>query len=94
LGNVLIEGCMFRKPLITNDIASVLEVNKHGYNGFVAKNWNELINIFNSLPDPVSDEYKRLSYNAKRQYEEYFTLEKMIKNYKELIESIYSSPNK
>ena len=88
LGNILVEGCMFGKPLITNNIDAVMEVNKHGYNGFVVKDWKELILCINSLPDRNSDGYKRLSYNARKHYEECFTFEKMILSYKKAIENI------
>jgi glycosyltransferase involved in cell wall biosynthesis len=91
LGNVLIEACVFGKPMVTNDVEAVLEINKRGYNGFVAINWVELVNCINSLPDRTTDEYKILSSNARKQYLEYFTLEKMIfqyRNYFNLYESI------
>ena len=84
----LIEGCMFGKPLITNDINAALEVNINGYNGFVARDWKELSNTINSLPNSSSDEYKRLSQNARKQYEELFLFEKMINSYKNTIKSI------
>ena len=88
LGVSLIEGCMFYKPLITNNIKPVLEVNKPGFNGFVANDFNELANVLNNLPDRNSDEYKRLSVNARKVYENYFTSDIMLKKYHSLIKNL------
>lgn len=81
----LIDGCMFMKPLITNDIPSVLDVNINGYNGYVLSSWEELIQCFNSLPFPNSKEYKRYSLNSRHLYEKQFSFDKMICAYKELL---------
>jgi glycosyltransferase involved in cell wall biosynthesis len=88
LGITLIEGCMFGKPLITNNLESVLDVNKNNYNGFVVKNYIELIECINSLPFPDSDRYKSLSVNARKQYEDFFTLDKMLQDYKKYLVNI------
>lgn len=82
LGLTLIEGCMFGKPLITNDIAPVLEINEDGNTGFVYHDINDLIEGLNNLPVRNSSQYKTLSENARKRYEELFTEEKMIQNYK------------
>jgi glycosyltransferase involved in cell wall biosynthesis len=78
----LIEGCMFGKPLLTNDVGGLLEINEHKYNGFVVKSWDELIERINKLPDCSSDEYKRLASNSREKYESFFTLDKMLDNYR------------
>jgi len=88
LGLSLIEGCMFYKPLITNNIKPVLEVNKPGVNGFMAHDLNELPDVINKLPDNNSDEYKRLANNARQIYEKNFTPEIMIKKYRNLINNL------
>jgi glycosyltransferase involved in cell wall biosynthesis len=85
-GISLIEGCMMGKPLLTNDIDAVLEINEHNYNGFVVKNWNELIECINKLPNRFSVEYKRLSSNSRKKYESFFTLDKMLDEYREYID--------
>jgi glycosyltransferase involved in cell wall biosynthesis len=85
----LIEGCMFGKPLITNDIPSVLDINKHGYNGFVVNNWQELINCINTLPAPGSNVYSELSSNARKQYLDLFSIDKMLFEYKNYIKCYY-----
>jgi len=88
LGISLIEGCMFYKPLITNNIKSVLEVNKPGYNGFVANNFRDLVDVINNLPDRNSDEYKRLAKNARKIYEKSFTPDIMLKKYRAMINNL------
>ena len=84
----LIEGCKFGKPLVTNNISAVLEINKHGYNGFVVNNWIALVNCINSLPLPDSDRYRELSINARQQYLKYFTIEKMLSEYTKYLCSV------
>lgn len=81
----LIEGCMFGKPLITNDISSVLDVNEPNETGFVYSDFDSLIEGLNNLPYHNTNEYTRLSENARKRYEDYFTEEKMIARYREVI---------
>jgi len=88
LGLSLIEGCMFYKPLITNSIKPVLEVNKPGVNGFMAHDLNELPDVINRLPENNSDEYKRLANNARQIYEKKFTPDIMLKKYQNLINKL------
>ena len=88
LGLSLVEGCMYGKPLITNDILPVLDVNTDGYNGFVFPSWEALIDGLNRLPKRDTDEYKRLSRNARLRYEERFTEAVMIECYKNYLERV------
>jgi len=88
LGVSLIEGCMFYKPLLTNNLKSVLEVNKPGVNGFMAHNLKELPDVINKLPDNNTDEYKRLANNARQIYQKKFTPDIMIKKYRNLINNL------
>lgn len=87
----LIEGCMFGKPLITNDIKAVLDVNKEGETGFVFKNFEELSNGLKNIPTRESDEYKRLSANARKRYEQLFTEDRMISQYKQVITELINN---
>lgn len=84
----LIEGEMFAKPLITNDIPQSMEINVNGYTGFVNHSWEEIINCINHLPFPESLEYKRLSNNSRDTYKNKFDFNKMIESYRNYIESI------
>lgn len=81
----LIDGCMFAKPLITNDIKSVLDINMNGYNGFVVSEWERLIECINNLPLPGTGEYHRLSFNSRKVYEDNFLFYVMIDNYKKYL---------
>lgn len=81
----LIEGLMFGKPLITNDLLAMLDVNKAGETGFVFPDFTSLVEGVNGLPRPDSEEYRRLSLNARMRYEDVFKEEKMIAKYKEII---------
>ncbi|MEO3205587.1 glycosyltransferase, partial [Parabacteroides distasonis] len=81
----LIDGCMFAKPLITNDIKSVLDINMNGYNGFVVSDWEGLIECINNLPLPGTGEYHRLSFNSRKVYENKFLFYAMIDNYKKYL---------
>lgn len=85
----LIEGCMFAKPLITNNILSVLDLNENGYNGFVYKNWEDLLVGLNQLPSCNEEEYKKLSFNSRQMYLSKFRLSYMIEEYKRYIVNCY-----
>lgn len=91
LGLSLVEGCMYGKPLITNDILPVLDVNTDSYNGFVFSTWEALIDGLNRLPKRDTDEYKQLSRNARLRYEERFTEAVMIEKYKNYLELVIAS---
>ncbi len=89
LGLSLIEGCMFSKPLITNTVPAVLDVNIDKVTGYVYSNFEELINGLNSLPEPNSSEYLRLAHNSRLHYQEFFKEEDMLeKYYKEFIKEL------
>ena len=81
LGLTLVEGCAMGKPLITNDIPAVLDINENEKTGFVFHDYDALINGINCLPFRDSIEYKLLSENARKKYENNFTETVMISNY-------------
>ena len=85
LGLTLIEGCMFGKPLITNDISPVIEINENGKTGFVFHDFNSLVSGLNSLPGPDTEKYKKLSINARHKYEKNFQEHLMISTYKDYL---------
>ena len=88
LGLSLIEGLMFGKPLITNDIPGALDVNVKNVTGFVCESYDMLINCLNSLPSRETPEYDNMSKNARKRYEALFTEEKMIIKYRELLSKL------
>ena len=81
----LIEGLMFGKPLLTNMLPAVLDVNVPGETGFAFPDFEALVNGLGQLPKPGDSEYARLSRSARKRYEEIFTEERMIENYRHVI---------
>lgn len=84
----LIYGLLFGKPLLTNTIPAVLDVNKVGETGFAFESMDELITGLNHLPMPGSEEYNQMSVGARKRYEEKFTEKRMITCYKRIIENV------
>ncbi len=91
LGLSLIEGCMFGKPMITNNLPVMLELNVAGETGFVYSDIASLVRGLNTLPLVDSEAYKRLSRNARARYELLFTEDKMVAQYKRLLEAEVAS---
>lgn len=81
---ILLESCMFGRPMLTNNIPAATEINSDGETGFVYNNLKQFADKLEELPLPGSDAYKVLSANARKQYEEKFREEYMINKYKEL----------
>lgn len=86
----LIQGCMFGKPLITNDLPSVLDINEEGKTGFVFSDFSSLLSGINQLPLPGSETYCRLSLAARKKYETEFTEERMVSSYQKIIKTLFS----
>ena len=82
----LIYGIMYGKPLITNDLLAVQDVNKNGETGFVFASMDELIEGLNNLPMPKTAEYNKMSRLARKRYDEEFVEEKMISEYRNALE--------
>lgn len=87
----LIEGCMFAKPLITNNIPSILDINENGYNGFIYENWEDLVVGLNQLPSYGEKKYKKLSSCSRKKYLSEFGLSRMIEEYQKYIRDLYDS---
>lgn len=88
----LLESYMFGRPILTNDIPAAKEINKDGETGFVYNNLKHFANKLNELPLPGSDEYKVLSANARKEYENKYREEYMINKYKELCAIVMKRP--
>ncbi len=87
----LIEATMLGVPIICNDVGGNGEICKDNYNGFVAKDWHELINIINRLPLITELEYKRLCSNSRTKYTENFTFDIFKDKYLNLFSNIDAS---
>lgn len=84
----LIEANMCGTPVVCNDVGGNAEIVHNGVNGFVVNEWDELVNVLNNLPNMTEEEYKRLSTNGRRLFEDNFTFDQFKKNYCDLIEDI------
>lgn len=85
----LIEGTMYGKPLLVNDIGGNLEIGVPGVNGIeLTENWDMLANQLNDLANLSVDDYKKMSVNSRARYEKMFTYEAMLNNYIALIDSL------
>ncbi len=82
----LIEGCMFGKPILCNDVGGNMEILRDGFNGMAANSYPELIGVLNNLPLPATDAYRQLSRNARLVFEQKFRQERMISDYIDVIE--------
>ncbi|GAB3769401.1 hypothetical protein GCM10028818_05410 [Spirosoma horti] len=84
LPTVLIEGCMHAKPIICNDVGGNLEILVPNVNGYLVNNINSLAIDLEQLVLPGTPEYIQLCKNARSVYENKFTVDKMLQNYKTL----------
>ena len=93
LGLSLVEGLMFGKPLVTNLLPALLEVNRPGSTGFAYPDFASLAQGLNSLPQPGSPAYATLSHAARERYETYFTEPRMIEEYREVVRQVGIEPD-
>ncbi|MDB4925325.1 glycosyltransferase family 4 protein [Mucilaginibacter sp.] len=85
----LIEGTLYGKPLLVNDVGGNAEIGIPGVNGILLNNdWDDLANTLNSLVDIPEDEYLRMGKNSRKRYEAMFTYDKMIADYINKIKQI------
>lgn len=84
----LIESCMSGKPMLTNNLASVLDVNEDKVTGFIYATLSDLITDLPNLPLPGSDEYKILSDHARAKYENCFSVDTMIAEYVKIVQEL------
>lgn len=84
----LIEGCMYAKPLLTNNIPSSLEINHPGFNGLVGKTWDDIVGMINSITEINVEEYQRLSNNSRTLFKTEFDYKVMIDKYRKYLDLI------
>jgi glycosyltransferase involved in cell wall biosynthesis len=88
----LIEGTLHGKPLLVNDVGGNAEIGMPGVNGILLTGgWDNLANTLNGLCDIPQEEYLRMANNSRGRYQEMFTYDKMVDNYKNKIEQIASN---
>lgn len=85
----LIEGTMFSKPLLVNDVGGNLEIGVPGLNGvYLKEDWNALADTLNSLVNLSADDYKAMCVNSRKHYEKMFSYQKMVSEYIKVIDSV------
>jgi glycosyltransferase involved in cell wall biosynthesis len=88
LPTVLIEACMYCKPIICNDVGGNLEILEDKKNGFFANSFSDLVDVINALPNSSTSTYLQLSHYARKTYESKFTINIMMENYLKLIDNV------
>ena len=86
---ILIEACMSGKPMLTNNLPSVTDINVNNKTGFVYESLDDLIAALQTLPNSTDAQYIQLSENSRRQYELFFTEDQMVESYRQAIDSLY-----
>ena len=81
----LMEGCMYGKPLVVNNVGGNLEIGIPGQNAFLAENFDDLVTVINSLPNSTTSLYNSMSLKSRGVYDDYFKYEVMLKKYVDLI---------
>lgn len=82
----LIEGIMYGKPLLINDVGGNTEIGVPGKNGILLEDdWESLPQALNDLSNISEDAYKEMSENSRKRYETMFTYDRMIMQYQEKI---------
>lgn len=84
----LIESCMYGLPMITNQLPAMLEVNINTTTGFAYHDFAALLKGVKHLPLPDTNEYKKLSINARERYEKLFNVTRMIDEYRSVLAHI------
>ena len=85
LPTVFIEAFMYSKPIICNNVGGNLEILDDGVNGFCVHNFDELLSIIHVIDNMHDEDYFTMCENARKKYESYFLISKMIDSYEKLI---------
>ncbi|WP_026810898.1 glycosyltransferase family 4 protein [Arenibacter latericius] len=81
----LIEACSYGLPILCNDVGGNLEILENDYNGFLLKDLNSLPKKIMQIKCITPTQYRNLSINSRRIFENKFNYENMILNYKKYI---------
>lgn len=74
-------------PIVTTATCGIPEVIKHGYNGYITNDRKELRRYIDLLMED-DDECMRLGRNARKSCEEFFNSDRMVRQWKQLIDSM------
>ncbi len=81
----LIEACMYGRPMITNTLPSVLQINRPGITGYACDSFDALRQLVQELPSPGSAEYLDMARAARLRYETHFTERTMLDAYEAIL---------
>lgn len=91
LGLSLIEACMLSKPVITRGIdgcEACAEICTDKYNGFIVNNYEELERVLNTIDLVPANIYQDMCDNARKIYEDKFSLNIMEESYRSYISTL------
>jgi len=77
----LIEALSFGKPIICNDVGGNMEILEPNKNGYLVRDFRNLIGVIEQLINLSQNDYKSMSQFCKRSFQQKFSYEMMIKNY-------------
>ena len=85
---VIIEAMSFGRPIVASNVGGVSELVQDGVNGYAVENKAEVFadKIKYILENPEVEE--KMSENSKTSYKENFTVERMVKQYKDLYKTL------
>jgi len=87
----LIEGTMFSKPILVNDVGGNLEIGVPGQNGIELKeDWDALAVTLNGLATLSEDEYAQMCTKSRKHFEKMFSYDRMVAEYIKVIDSMQS----
>ena len=81
----LIEATMVGMPIICNGVGGNSEICHNGENGWVVKDWDELIKTLNKLPDITEGQYQRMCERSREIYCGKFTFDLFKRKYLNLL---------
>ena len=84
----LIEATMVGMPIVCNSVGGNSEICYNDENGWVVKDWEELIHTLNSLPDITDNQYQKMCRRSREIYNENFTFDLFKRNYLKLLASL------
>lgn len=84
----LIEATMVGMPIVCNDVGGNSEICENENNGWVVKDWDELIKTLNKLPDISEGQYQGMCEKSREIYCKKFTFDLFKRKYLNLLASL------
>ncbi|MBI4067189.1 glycosyltransferase [Candidatus Gottesmanbacteria bacterium] len=87
-GLVMIEAMSCGTPVVGYPHGAVAEVIEEGKNGFLVENVEEMAGKIREMEEMENAAMRQLRMSARKSVEEKFTIEKMVRNYEEVLRKI------